>query len=59
MSNNTTSKIFGLVSVVASAIAGAVTLGWKAAVAAGVAAAVTWLSGVYHDVPGTLPKVQP
>lgn len=59
MNKNLASKLFGLLSVIASAIAGAVTLGWKAAVGAGVAAAVTYLSGVFHDAPSETPKVPP
>jgi hypothetical protein len=52
MSKNTVSKLLGLVSVVASAAAGAWTLGAKAAVGAAVAAAATWFLGFFHDAPG-------
>lgn len=52
MNKNRASFIAGLVSAVASAVAGAVTLGWKAAVGAGVAAAATWVMGYFHDAPG-------
>jgi hypothetical protein len=57
MNKNTVSKLLGVLSVAASAAAGAVTLGWKAAVGAGFAAAITYMSGFFHDAPG--PKVQP
>jgi len=61
MNKNTASKLFGLVSTVASAFAGAVTLGWKAAIGAGLAAAATWFIGYVHDAPGAaaLPPVEP
>ena len=57
MNKNTVSKLAGLVSTVASAFAGAVTLGWKAAIGAGLAAAATWFIGFVHDAPAQ--KVQP